>query len=253
MYSVGLKDDALMVRYHSTNPESIKREAQRLRAMGLEEGKHFTVKMPEEGRDGYVRILRKGLEHAAWLSVHGSEDQRKLAAEFVNYILQRAWEAGEEVYEKAKEIVEEGKARGSLTLKGFEKKVEVNGREHMVKVLGWSAESKKSESGRPHLRIRITAEVDGVIRDYTITFIRRGAGNAAVGYAYASAKAPGGRVADAERLAAVIEALTGKRPRILRKSDGKIEVVCYEGHLKGFARYAELAGAIEKWLDETGR
>jgi len=33
--------------------------------MGLEEGRHFTAKMPEEGRDGYVRILRKGLAHAA--------------------------------------------------------------------------------------------------------------------------------------------------------------------------------------------
>jgi hypothetical protein len=28
--------------------------------MGLEEGRHFTVKMPEEGRYGYVRILRGG-------------------------------------------------------------------------------------------------------------------------------------------------------------------------------------------------
>ncbi len=53
--------------------------------MGLEEGRHFTAKMPEEGRYGYVRILRKGLERAAWLSVYGSEEQRKLAAEFVEY------------------------------------------------------------------------------------------------------------------------------------------------------------------------
>jgi hypothetical protein len=39
--------------------------------MGLEEGKHFTVKMPEEGRDGYVYIRREGLAHAAWLFVRG--------------------------------------------------------------------------------------------------------------------------------------------------------------------------------------
>jgi hypothetical protein len=32
-------------------------------------------------------------------------------------------EAGKEVYEKAREIVEEGKARGSLKLEGFEKRV----------------------------------------------------------------------------------------------------------------------------------
>jgi hypothetical protein len=30
-------------------------------------------------------------------------------------------------------------------------------------------------------------------------------------------------------------------------------VVCYEGHLEGFMRYAELADAIERWLEETGR
>jgi len=29
--------------------------------MGLVEGKHFTVKMPGEGRDGYVYIRREGL------------------------------------------------------------------------------------------------------------------------------------------------------------------------------------------------
>jgi hypothetical protein len=80
--------------------------------VGLEEGRHFTVKMPEEGRDGYVRILREGLAHAAWLSVYGSGRQRELAAEFVEYILQRAREAGKEFYEKVREIVEEGKARG---------------------------------------------------------------------------------------------------------------------------------------------
>ncbi len=38
----------------------------------------------------------------------------------MKYILQRAGKEGEEVYEKAKEIVKEGRARGSLTLKGFE-------------------------------------------------------------------------------------------------------------------------------------
>jgi hypothetical protein len=60
-----------------------------------------------------VRILRMGLEHAAWLSVHGFGEPQRLVAEFVEYILQRAWEAGKEVYEKVKEIIDEGKARGS--------------------------------------------------------------------------------------------------------------------------------------------
>jgi hypothetical protein len=57
-----------------------------------------------------VRILRDGLEHAAWLSERGTGRQRELAAEFVSYILRRAWEEGKEVYEKAKEIVEEGES-----------------------------------------------------------------------------------------------------------------------------------------------
>jgi len=111
-YYVGLaRSGALEVKFGSTNPNSIQREAQRLMEMGLEEGRHFAVKMPEGGKKGYVSILRKGLERAAWLSVYGSEDQRKLAARFVEYILRRAEEAGKEVYDKASKIIEEGISR----------------------------------------------------------------------------------------------------------------------------------------------
>ncbi len=91
---------ALEVKYQSTSPNSIVQEAQRFREMGLEEGVHFTVKMPEGNKKGYVSILKEGLAYAAWLSVHGSGRQRKLAAEFVEYILQRAKEKGEEVTKK---------------------------------------------------------------------------------------------------------------------------------------------------------
>ncbi len=93
--------------------------------MGLGEGVHFSMKMPEEGHYCYVSILKEGLSYAAWLSVYGFGERQRLAAEFVEYILQRAWEAGKEFYEKAREVVEEGKARGSLRLEGFEKRVEV--------------------------------------------------------------------------------------------------------------------------------
>jgi hypothetical protein len=95
--------------------------------------------------------------------------------------------------------------------------------------------------------------VDRVEREYTITFSRRGADNAALGYATASAKAPGGREADAERLAAVVEALTGKKPRIRRMKDGTIIIECGKEHLEGFRRYTEFAGAIARWLEETSR
>ena len=236
---------------HFTNPGSIKQEAQRLREMGLEEGRHFTVKMPEEDRDGYVYIRREGLERAAWLSVHGKGERRELATEFVEYILQRAWEAGKEVYDKAREIVEEGKARGSLRLEGFEKKIEIEGREHVVKVLGGGAEFDEGRGGKNLLRIRITAEVDGVRSDYTITFRRRRADSAAVGFAMARADVPGGRDADAERLSALIKALTGREPEVYRMKDGRIMIECYREHLDGFMRYTELADDIERWLQTS--
>jgi len=198
-----------------------------------------------------TRISREGLKHAAWLSVHASEDQRKLAAEFVKYILQRAEEKGENVRNKVEKVVEKGKAKGSLTLEGFEKKVEVNGREHMVKVLGWSAELEESESGKLLLRIKITADVGGVLCDYTITYGRYGK-NKALGYTTAKAD-PDGREADAERFSALIKALTGKEPKIRRMKDGSIIMECSRAHLEGFKRYAELADVVEKWLEETGR
>jgi len=84
------RSGALDVRYRSANPDGIEREAQRLKEMGLEEGRHFAVKIPEGGRDGYVSILKEGLSYAAWLSVYGSGKRQRLAAEFVEYILQRA-------------------------------------------------------------------------------------------------------------------------------------------------------------------
>jgi len=248
-YLVGLSGSgAPMVVFSSTDPGNIVREAQRLRAMGLKEGRHFSVKMPEEGRDGYVYIRREGLAHAAFLSVYGKdEQQRRLAAEFVEYILQRAEKEGEDVYEKATKIIEEGKTRGSLKLEGFEGRVEVGGREYVVKVIGGGAEFDVGRGGRKLLRIRIAAEVDGTRREYAITFGRYGSNNAAKGFAYVSEET------DAERLAAVVEALTGVKPKIRRRSDGIIELVCSRAHLEGFKRFAELADAIEKWLEETGR
>jgi len=69
---------------------------------------------------------------------------------------------------------------------------------------------------------------------------------------YAWVDAPGGREADAERLVAVVEALTGKKPRIRRMKNGQVVIVCYEGHLEGFnalrrtlRRHREVAGGNE--------
>jgi len=250
-YLVRLAKSALVVRFASTDPESIEREKQRLENMGLEEGKHFTVKMPEGDKMGYVLILRKGLEHAAWLSVYGSGRQRELAAEFVKHILQRAREAGEEVSEKATKIVEEGMSKGYLRLEGFEKEVKVNGRRYVVKVIDGGAVEEDRGGGRL-LRIWVIAEVNGVRSEYAITYGRYSR-NKAVGYAYAKTDAPGGREADAERFAAVIKALTGREPRMRRIKNGKIKIECYGGHLEDFMRYTELADAVKRWLEETSR
>jgi hypothetical protein len=263
-YHVGLtRSGALEVRFNSTSPDSIKQEAQRLKKMGLEEGRHFSVKMPEEGRYGYIIILKEGLAYAAWLSVYGKDkQQRSLAAAFVEYILQRAGDEGKDVCGKAEEIVKEGRSRGSLKLEGLEKKVEVNGKTYVVKVTGWGAKIEESQRGKKLLRIKIKAEVgrvegehivDRVVREYEITFSRRGRTNAAVGFAAAWADAPGGREADAERYSALIKALTGKEPKIYRMKDGRITIECYGGHLESFMSYAELTEVIEEWLEKTSR
>jgi len=259
-FKVRLVKSALEISFSSPNLDSIQQAAQRLEKMGLEEGRHFTAKMPEEDRNGYVYIRREGLAYAAWLSVYGEGDQRKLAAEFVKYILKRAREAGEEVYDKANKIIEEGRARDSLTLKGFEKEVEVDGRRYVVKVIDGEA-VEEEQNGKKLLRLKITAEVsrvegehtivDRVVREYTITYSRYGRTNTAEGFATARADAPGGREAEAERFSALIKALTGKEPRIRRKKNGQIMILCYEGHLEGFMRFAELADAIASWLEET--
>jgi hemerythrin-like domain-containing protein len=247
-YEVRLVKGALRVRYRSTDPDSIQREAQRLEKMGLKRGVHFSVKMPEEGRYGYVSILKEGLARAARLSVYGKDEQQRWAADFVKIILERAEKEGDDVYEKASKIIEEGKARGSQTLRNFEREVEVNGEKYKVKVIDGEAVEEK-QNGKKLLRIRITAEVDGVRREYEITFGRNRPSNEAKGYAYASAKAPGGREADAERFSALVKALTGKEPWVYRRSDGTIKMVCGREHLDGFMRYKELADAIEKWLE----
>jgi hypothetical protein len=123
----------------------------------------------------------------------------------------------------------------------------------VVKVRDGGAEFKRGSGGKLLLRVKIAAEVDGVLRNYEITYSRRGAGNAAVGFAVARADAPGGIEADAKRFSTLMEALTGKRPRAYRRSNGAIELKCDKEHLDGFAHYAELADAIKKWLEETGQ
>jgi hypothetical protein len=135
-------------------------------------------------------------------------------------------------------------SRDSLRLEDFEREVEANGRKHVVKVLGGRAEFDEGRSGKKLLRIKITAEVDGVGHEYEVIY---GRNNTAV----ARANASGGRETDAERLSALIEALTGRELGVYRMKNGKIK--CYREHLDGFMRFAELADTIPRWLEETSR
>jgi len=122
-----------------------------------------------------------------------------------------------------------------------------------VKVIDGGAELEEKQVGKKLLRIRITAEVDGVLRDYTTTFGRCGKNDAAVGRAYARADTPGGRQEDAKRIAALVKALTGEEPKVYPMKYGRLVIVCDSAHLENFKRYKELVGAIEKWLEETGQ
>lgn len=216
-------------------------ELRRLREMGPEEGIHYTVNASKSGRR-HIYIRREGLARAAWLSARGSGKQRELAADFVERILQRAREAGEEA--KASEIVE-GRARGSLTPRGLKKEVWVGGRRHVVEAFGCIA----AVGGSGPLHVAVWAKVDGVEDVYVLSFGRFG--KTVWGFAAAKAYAPGGREADAVRLLAVVKALTGERPKAVRR--GKIKIKLNMVHLSRLARYAELAEAVETWLTETER
>jgi hypothetical protein len=109
----------------------------------------------------------------------------------------------------------------------------------VVKITGGRAEFEESRRGKKLLRLTITAEVDGVGHEYEVIYGRYGRNNTAMDFAVARANAPGGKETDAERLAAVVKALTGR----------ELGVYC----LDGFMRYAELADAIARWLEETSR
>jgi hypothetical protein len=163
--------------------------------------------------------------------------QTKTSVVRLEEILQRTKETGKEVYKEVRKIIEEGASRDSPTLKGFEERVEVEGREHVVKVVDADA---KIVIRRMLLKIDIVVEVDGVLHKYVITYRNRTAGYA-----------PGGTATDAEILATVVEMLTGKRPKVHRWKNGQITLKFGREHLDALARYAELSKAIMGWIVVT--
>jgi hypothetical protein len=237
-YNVYLSEKAIELELQSTDRSRAELAACLLRMVGV------SAEVTKVGDRDVWRVRA-----ATDMLVAGREELRKALAEIVRKAMGNEGvntNTAERWLKKLEEGVKEGKERGSLTLENFEKTVEVNGREHVVKVIGWSAEFDVGKGGRKLLRIKITAEVDGVESEYTITFGR-----------YVKNKARGSAVvraeADAERYSALIKALTGRGPGMYRMKDGRIKIECYGGHLEGFMRYAELADVIERWLEETGR
>jgi hypothetical protein len=91
--------------------------------------------------------------------------------------------------------------------------------------------------------------------NYTITYSRRGSRQHNLRLRLRpGATPPEVREEDAERYSALIEALTGVGGRkVYHMKDGRIIIECGREHLEGFARFAELASAIARWLEETGR
>jgi hypothetical protein len=94
-HNVELKDGG----YHAIKP--VEREIQQLKAMGLEEGRHFSAEMPEGDKEDNA-ILEEILKRDAG-------GRRKLAAELAEHILQRARERGEAIHEKVLEVMEAGR------------------------------------------------------------------------------------------------------------------------------------------------
>jgi len=262
------------LKYSKANKSAVKRAAWRLNELvrgrpPLEE----YVKMVAARAGLSVPVVRRALEilegnrkavvgrnpwalaaAALWLATHRKHGMLIRLAEAAGTTVEAVKNAAKVMkkVEEALEVVRRGKEVGSLKLadvRGAE--VFVGGRRHVVTVLGGGAQPEEGGSGKTLLRIKIAAEIDGVRGEYTITYGRYGKNNVAEGYATARADAPGGREADAERLSALIKALTGKRPRVRRMKNGTIIIECFKGHLEGFMRYAELAEAIRRWLEET--
>jgi hypothetical protein len=224
-FMVSLVKGALVIRFSSTSRESVEEVAREFKAMGLEEGVHFTVKW--SGGRGSVYLLAEGVRRLAWVSIHGEEGQRRRAAEFLKFLEEKARAKGEEVLRKLEALLEEGRSRGTLRLVGPER--------GGVKVLYVKTEEKDDK-----LYVTIKAEVDGAAGEYKITIYRdRGGARRLMFYVRG-----GEAVARAVKL---IEVLTGERPSVAERPDGLTRIGGAGRHIDALARYEELREAIERW------
>ncbi len=214
-----------MVSFRSTSRESLEEVVREFKATGLVEGVRFAVRW--SGGRGRVSLLAEGVKRLAWLSRHGEGEQRQRAAEFLKFLEERAKAKGGEVLRKLEALLEEGRGRGALGLVGLEK--------DGVKVLDVKTEEKDGK-----LYVIIKAEVDGAAGQYKITIYRDGRGVRHLVFYVRGEEA----VARAVKL---IEVLTGERPNVVKRPNGKTEIRGFGRHIDALARYEELREAIERW------
>jgi hypothetical protein len=224
-FEMRLVEGALVVSFRSTSRESLEEVAREFKAMGLEEGVHFSVRW--SGGRGRVSLLAEGVRRLKWVSEHGEGEQRRRAAEFLKFLEERAKAKGAEVLRKLEALVEEGRSRGALRLVGLEK--------DGVKVLDVKTEEKDDK-----LYITLRAEVDGAAGEYKITFYRERRGVRRLMFYVRGEEA----VARAVKL---VEVLTGERPSVAEMPDGRTMIGGSGRHIDALARYEELREAIEKW------
>jgi len=232
---------ALDIVYETTSAENLDRYAEELKGLGLEEGVHLVRREPEGGKPGALRITAEGVKKLAELSHHAEDAEKRLkASEWLNHLLARAGESGgEEARRRVEELVEEGAARGVLTLTGLRQEVEVDGERHVVEIRRAEA---RIEDGR--LYIRVEAVVDGVEvkREYTFT---RKKNNAVKGAVSTWAHAPGGREADLTRLKALSTVIFGEAGNLM--AGGK-QLGYTRRHLEYAMRFREVKEAAESFL-----
>ncbi len=224
-FMVRLVEGALVVSFRSTSRKSVEDVVREFKAMGLEDGVHFAVRW--SGGRGRVSLLAEGVRRLAWVSIHGEEEQRQRAAEFLKFLEEKARAKGGEVFRKLEALVEEGRSRGALRLVGLEK--------DGVKVLDVKTEEKDDK-----LYVTLRAEVDGATGQYKITFYRERSGAKRLRFYVRGGEA----VARAVKL---VEVLTGEKPQVTEMPDGLTRIGGSGRHIDALARYEELREAIERW------
>ena len=139
-------------------------------------------------------------------------------------------------------MVEEGAARGALTLTGLRQEVEVEGGRHVVEIRRVDA---RIEGGR--LYIHVEAVVDGVVVEREYTFTRK-KDNTTSGRVSTWTRAPGGREADRRRLKALSTVIFGETGS---EVTGGRQLKYTRRHLEYAMRFKEVKEAAERWLNSS--